>query len=213
MLFNKQMGRPSLTSEEVEAQRAAVVRAAEGLFAELGYDGVTLRAIAKSLGRSPAAPYRYFESKADIFNAARVAAYHRFAGAQEYAARDTDDPAQRLSLLGDAYVQFAIDEPDAYRLMFELKPSEAPRSDKLLEAAERAWAPIREAAGSAVEAGVLRGDAHELAHLLWAGLHGVVSLHLAEKFRHGLALEELREPMKRLLFSGGLATAKRRSKS
>lgn len=197
------MGRPPFSEEQVEEQRAAVVRAAEGLFAELGYDGVTLRAIAKTMGQSPAAPYRYFESKAAIFNAARIAAYERFAAAQERASAEAADPAERLSKLGDAYAQFAVDEPDAYRLMFELKPSEATRCEELEQAGELAWKPLRRAVGEAVDAGVLAGDADVLAHLFWAGLHGIVSLHLAEKFRHGLDLESLRDPMKQLLFMGG----------
>ncbi|MCP5042292.1 MAG: TetR/AcrR family transcriptional regulator [bacterium] len=183
-----------------------MIGAAEGLFAELGYDGVTLRAIAGTIGQSPAAPYRYFESKAAIFHAARIAAYRRFATAQEEAAAKASDPADRLSRLGDAYVQFAVDEPDAYRLMFELKPTDATSSDELDRAGTLAWNPLHRAIAEAVDAGVLLGDAEQLAHLFWAGLHGIVSLQLADKFRHGLDLEALREPMKRLLFAGGHGT-------
>ncbi|MDP6977263.1 MAG: TetR/AcrR family transcriptional regulator [Myxococcota bacterium] len=196
------MGRPPFTDEQIEAQRDSVIRAAEGLFAELGYDGVTLRAIAKMTGQSAAAPYRYFENKAAIFNAARVAAYHRFAAAQAEAAARAANPADRLTRLGDAYVQFAIDEPDAYRLMFELKPSEAARAPEVEEGGAMAWQPLRDAIGEAVEAGAISGDPDVLAHLFWAGLHGITSLHLADKFRHGLDLLALRDPMKTLLFSG-----------
>lgn len=197
------MGRRPFSEEQVEGQRSSVIRAAEGLFAELGYEGVTLRAIANTMGQSPAAPYRYFESKAAIFNASRVAAYKRFAAAQEASSDEATDSIDRISRLGDAYTQFAIDEPDAYRLMFELKPSEAARTEELDEAGSLAWQPLRDAIGEAVDDGFLEGDADVLAHLFWAGLHGVVSLHLAAKFRHGLDLESLRAPMKQLLFMGG----------
>ncbi len=201
------MGRPPFSEDQIEAQRDCVIRAAEGLFAELGYDGVTLRAIAEMTGQSAAAPYRYFENKAAIFNAARVAAYHRFAAAQEEAAAKAANPADRLSLLGDAYVQFATDEPDAYRLMFELKPSEAARTPGVEEGGAMAWQPLRNAIGQAVEARVLVGDADVLAHLFWAGLHGIVSLQLADKLRHGIDLMALRDPMKTLLFDGSQGTS------
>ena len=56
---------------------------------------------------------------------------------------------------------------------------------------------------AAVDAGLLAGDAEQLAHLFWAALHGIVSLHLAGKLTHGLGLEELSEPMQRLVFAGG----------
>jgi AcrR family transcriptional regulator len=172
------------------------------LFAAHGYAGVTLRGLAGELGQSPTAAYRYFDCKADIFTAARVRASERFARVQEEVSRGSGQPLERLSRLGTAYIQFAIDEPDAYRLIFELKPPDTVRSAELKAASERAFAPLRETIGCVVDAGVLHGDAHELAHLFWAGLHGLASLHLAGKLDHGRSLEQLRDPMKRLLFLG-----------
>jgi AcrR family transcriptional regulator len=201
------MGRQRFSPEELEAQRARVVRAAEGLFAEHGYAGVTLRSLAEALGQSPTAAYRYFEGKAAIFTAARIAAYDRFAEAQEKACREAPDPAEQLDCLGSAYAQFAVDEPDAYRLMFELKQPEAARTPELRRAEDRAWAPLHETMQTAVAAGLLQGEPAPLAHLFWAGLHGLVSLHLAGKLSHGLGLADLHEPMKQLLFAGGHAPA------
>lgn len=192
----------------MEAQRARVVSAAERLFAERGYEGVTLRGLAEALGQSPTAAYRYFAGKAAIFTAARIAAYERFAEAQEQVVRETADPAERLSRLGSAYVQFALDEPDAYRLMFELKQPADAATAALREAEHRGWAPLRDAVGEAVAAGLLQGGSDQLAHLLWAGLHGVVSLHLAGKLSYGIGLEDLHEPMKQLLFAGGHTSSK-----
>jgi AcrR family transcriptional regulator len=200
------MGRQSFSQKEVDAQRARVVQAAEVLFAERGYEGVTLRALATSLGQSPTAAYRYFDGKAAIFEAARIAAYQRFAEAQEQVGRLVTNPADHLARLGTAYVEFAVREPDAYRLIFELKQSEDGRSAELQAAADRSWIPLYAAIEVAVGTGVLKGDPSKLAHLFWAGLHGIVSLHLAGKLRHGLDLQALQEPMKQLLFAGSYAT-------
>ena len=196
------MGRHSFSPEEVEAQRARVVQAAESLFAEHGYQGVTLRGLAKALDQSPTAAYRYFDGKAAIFTAARTAAHHRFAEAQEQAAREGANPADRLDRLGTAYFAFAVDEPDAYRLMFELKQPDDARTPDLAEAEGRSFAPLNESIAAAVADGFLAGDPFELAHLFWAGLHGVVSLYLAGKLRHGVGLDVLEQSMKQLLFAG-----------
>ena len=196
------MGRRPLSPEAIEAHRARAVRAAEHLFAAYGYEGVTLRALASALGRSHTAVYRYFDGKAEIFEAARIAAYDRFAEAQEQVLREIADPRARLGGLGGAYVYFAREEPDAYRLMFELKPP-GEASPEMRAAEQRAWLPLREAIGSAVEADLLRGDPELLAHLFWAALHGIVSLELAGKLSFGLGLDDLEAPMKRLLFEGG----------
>ena len=199
------MGRHPLSAEEIEAQRARVVRAAERLFAEKGYEGVTLRALAQSLGRSHTSAYRYFADKAEIFAAARTAAYGRFAEAQEQATREPGELTERLVRLGEAYVRFALDEPDAYRLMFELKRPAG--SGATSDAEERAWQPLRETIGLAIDAGLLQGDPDVVAHLFWAGLHGLLSLHLAGKLRHGISFEDLEPPMRMMLVAGNLGTA------
>ena len=201
------MGRPAYTKNQVESRLNAIIHAAESLFAELGYEGVTMRAIGIVTGQSAAAPYRYFESKADIFNAARVAAYRRFRRAQESAALAASDPSDRLARLADAYLQFAIDEPDGYRLMFELKPSDAARTEAVDTATRLAMQPLRTALEKAVDAGAVKGHADQLAHLFWASLHGLASLHLAKKFHGEQDLATLRDPMKTLLAEGCFATS------
>jgi len=50
-------------------RRAAILNAAEELFAKHGYDGVTLRSIAKRAGVDLALPNYYFGPKRDLFDA------------------------------------------------------------------------------------------------------------------------------------------------
>jgi len=197
------MGRHPLSEAEVAEHRAHVVRVAEGLFAAHGFEGVTLRAIAKAVGHSHTAVYRYFSGKADIFAAARTAAYERFAERLEQVGRETHAAFERLSRLGLVYVEFALHDPDGYRLMFELKQPERSRPPHLREAEDRAFAPLLEAISACVAEGTLDGEPRELAHLFWAALHGIVSLRLAGKLTHGCRLEDLEGPMKRLIFRGG----------
>jgi len=69
------MPRAALSQSEVDEFRDALCETATRLFAEQGYQGVTMRALATSLGCSPMTPYRYFENKAEIFEAVRSAAF------------------------------------------------------------------------------------------------------------------------------------------
>lgn len=194
----------NLSGEEVEAFRERLRDVAERQFAERGFEGVSLRSITEELGCSRMTPYRYFESKADIFAAVRTSAYLRFATAQEKAAADADDPVARLTALGRTYIRFALEQPNAYRLMFELAQPDPGGHPELREAEARAWAPIRDGIAAAIEAGVLTGDVDVVAHAFWAGVHGMVSLHLAGKLVHGATLEALAEPMLVQLFRGAL---------
>lgn len=195
------MARAALTEDEIASFRAEICRAATRLFAEHGYAGVTLRGISAELGCSPMTPYRYFEDKEAIFNSVRAAAFERFAQALQSASSKV--PAeQQLAVMGNAYVQFALDEPHAYRVMFELGQA-LDHDDPELKAGESsAWGQLRGAVSRSVEAGVVDGDPDQLAHFYWATLHGLVSLHLAGKLQLGLSLNELAPQMLRAVLDG-----------
>jgi len=64
-----------LSEDEIQDFRTSLCEVAERLFADCGYEGVTLRAIAAELGCSPMTPYRYFDNKEAIFTAVRMAAF------------------------------------------------------------------------------------------------------------------------------------------
>jgi len=194
--------RAALSPVEIEAFRDRIREAAARLFASAGYSAVTMRAVAAEVGCSPMTPYRYFASKEHIFAVVRAEAFRRFADAQERGIRGVEDPEERLRALGRVYADFAIRDPDSYRLMFEL--GQAPVSDhpELLRESERAWCVIRDAVGTAIEAGVLSGDPETVAHVFWAGTHGIVSLELAGKLQLGHRLEDLIEPMAQTLIEG-----------
>jgi AcrR family transcriptional regulator len=202
------MPRSALRPEEIEAFQEELCRVATRRFAEHGYAGVTLRALASELGCSPMTPYRYFRNKAEIFEAVRAAAFRRFAEAQEAAARAQSDPTLRLRALGRAYLGFAGEDPDAYRIMFELDQDPQPSYPELVKQEPQAWLPLRNAVDVAIEAGCLEGHPDTVAHLFWAGLHGIVSLHLAGKLKLGRRLEELAEPMMDTLFRGNRPLAR-----
>ncbi|UCH29447.1 MAG: TetR/AcrR family transcriptional regulator [Myxococcales bacterium] len=165
--------------------------AAMGLFAAHGYRGVTLRSLAKVLGVSAMTPYRYFENKEELFAMVRTEAFRRFADAQRDAADGTEEPKDALRMLGRAYVSFALDEPDAYHIMFEPLQAPAGTYPELEAEQARAFSYLHGAVEALIDAGVMEGDSLRRAHFLWAQVHGLVSLHLAGKLVMGCSLEDL----------------------
>src|SRR5437763_17005945 len=108
-----------LSEADVADFRERLCEAAERLFAEQGPDAVTMRQLAAELGVSPMTPYRYFEDKNDILAAVRANGFTRFAQALE-TARDSTSGARAIgSAVGKAYVEFALSNPHAYKLMFD----------------------------------------------------------------------------------------------
>lgn len=178
------MPRVALAADAIAAFRERATAAATRLFAAHGYDAVTMRAVADELGVSPMTSYRYLAGKDELFALVRAAAFRRFADRLEAAAGRGAakglDPIARLYRLKRAYVEFAVAEADAYRIMFELRqPDDAARSPELAAESRRAFGCLHDAVRDAVTAGALEGEPLTLAHLLWASTHGLVSLHLA----------------------------------
>ena len=187
------MPRLALTSDQIEEFRDRAVEVATRLFAERGYEGMTMRALATELGCSPMTPYRYFENREELFGLVRVDAFRRFADQQERAYLSGEDTRDTLVKLKQAYIDFAVEEPNAYSIMFQLTP--VPRSDfpNLNEESYRGFSYLVKATHKAVEEGMFEGDPLTIAHILWSNTHGLVSLHLSGRLLAGRSLEELAE--------------------
>lgn len=196
------MPRAALSRAEIDAFRESLCEVAARRFGEHGYAGVTLRALAAELGVSPMTPYRYFRDKDEIFAAVRAAAFGRFADSQWRVFGEEPDPEARLTALSRAYVDFARTAPHDYRLIFEMNRPNDRAHAPLVAEAQRAWEPLRRAVAEAITAGVLAGDPDTVAHLFWAGLHGLVSLELAGTLQQRRTLDELLAPMERTLIEG-----------
>jgi len=170
-----------LSSDDVEAFRARLCEAAERLFAEHGIEAVTMRELAQALGVSPMTPYRYFKDKDAILAAVRAAAFTRFAARLEAASGETAQPLHRSRNAGQAYVDFALSEPQAYRLMFDLSQPTEGDYPELQAAIVRARRTMTVHIEAMIAAGQLEGDAELIGHLFWSVLHGMLMLQLTGK--------------------------------
>lgn len=179
------MGRPVLTDEEVQAFRRRACDAAMTLFDELGYDHFSLRALARELGCSHATPYRYFEGKDALFAEVRAEGFRRFAAFLTARLEASSEPRRRLRILARAYFDFAQEQPAAFRIIFELGQPTPEDYPGVNEAASAAWGVLVGVVEEAIDAGVLAGRSGHLAHVMWAGIHGVATLELAHKLTMG----------------------------
>jgi AcrR family transcriptional regulator len=182
--------RPPLSAAEIAAFRERLVKVATRLFAAHGFEGVTMRAVADALGVSPMTSYRYVTDKEQLVDWVRTEAFRRFADVQASVASRKLAPGKRVHELGRAYIEFALRQPDSYRIMFELnQPQDS--SAELEAEVERSHSFLHDAVEELVRDGVLSGDPLSLAHLFWAVTHGLVTLHLAQKLSMGRDIREL----------------------
>jgi hypothetical protein len=68
--------------------------------------------------------------------------------------------------------------------MFEMNPlTGVERYPELVTQQIRGWEPLQRGVAAAIASGALAGDATHLAHVFWAAVHGIVSLHLAGTYK------------------------------
>jgi AcrR family transcriptional regulator len=195
------MPRP-LSAPEIHEFRDKLCDAATGLFAKHGREGFTLRALTAELGVSAMTPYRYFKDKDEILAAVRARAFDRFAETLEKAFAGEGSTMERAARVGDAYVRFAFDEPDSYRLMFDLtQPGEENHPD-LVRAATRARNTMTEHVRDLIAEGILQGDPVVMGYVFWAALHGAIVLQMAGKLGPDCEFAPLREAIMHALYRG-----------
>ncbi|GII57137.1 TetR family transcriptional regulator [Planotetraspora thailandica] len=162
-----------------EIKQVALNQLAEG-----GPQALSLNAVAKTLGVSGPALYRYFGSRDSLLTDLVVDAYHDLAAALEAAvAKEEAGPAERLLALGYAYRAWAVGEPHRYRLLFRapLHGYDA-HSDPLVQASRLAMGVAVDVLTGLGDSGESPASTATRATTLWARLHGLVSLEIEGNF-------------------------------
>jgi len=149
--------------------RAEMLRAAEKILEEQGLAGLSLRAAARRAGVSHNAPYRHFADRDALLAALAAEAFAQLGRALEAAA------AQGPRARGEAYVRFALERPQRFRLMFggtvriEAYPALREAAARTYQALVRAFEPVAGAQGAATAAAAAWSLVHGLAQLLLDG--------------------------------------------
>jgi AcrR family transcriptional regulator len=172
---------------EGERLREEILVAAKALLAETGdADAVSVRAVAERVGVSTPSIYLHFADKATLLDAVCLDVFTELDTLMEQAATDVEDPFEGLRQRGLAYVRFALQNPEHYRLVMMRMPGHESYSgdefgrDDIVAGAT--YHHLTDAVRRCVEAGVFAPEANPelIATTLWAAAHGAVSLCLAK---------------------------------
>lgn len=181
----------SLSEKEVAEFRTKICATAFRLFAEKGTAGITMRELAAALKVSAMTPYRYFQDKDEILAELRAQAFERFIKAIQQVRSDSNDLLQNAFAMRDAYVRFALADPDSYRLMFDLTQPDMDKYPALQRAITQANTVLAGHIRDLVTAGYLKGDPEIIGRTLWALTHGIVCLELAGKLAPEMQVDRL----------------------
>jgi AcrR family transcriptional regulator len=156
--------------------RAELVAAAHELVQQEGYEGLTIRKLAKRVGYAPMSVYSYFADKQDILYALAEDAFDALARRIE--GHQADDPLEALRAVMVEYAAFGLGNPNEYRIVATTEQVTPP--EKLVPGQPEERNPAMELLVSRVEAcvkaGKLSGDPRAISTMLWAVGHGTISL-------------------------------------
>ncbi|MGP2493770.1 TetR/AcrR family transcriptional regulator [Mesorhizobium sp. PUT5] len=168
--------------QQKAAMRSELIAAAHKLVQEEGYEGLTIRKLAKRVGYAPMSVYSYFADKQDILLALAQDAFETLARRIEE--NRSDDPLEALKAVMVEYAAFGLGNPNEYRIVFmteKVRPQTGKTFAEMTEG-NPAMKVLVARVEACVATGKLRGDPRAIATMLWAVGHGTISLLITFPF-------------------------------
>lgn len=107
-----------------ELTRDMIMNAARDLFADKGYEHVSMRQIAKELGYSHGALYYHFKNKAELFYALVESHFTMLNKVLEKIMEKNLEPHEKLKQIFIGYIEFGLTYQSHYEIMFLIKDQE-----------------------------------------------------------------------------------------
>lgn len=165
-----------------ESLRRSILEHAGRMLLEEGVHGISMRKLSKQLGTSTMVLYNCFENKQDILNELYLQGYEQLKRRLEEVPK-TDDPKDYLIALGWAYRRAALANVPAYFLMQSRSVPGFTVPEESLRKSRESFVVLESAIKACIDAGLMvPGSPKETAQILWATIHGVISLQLFGHF-------------------------------
>jgi AcrR family transcriptional regulator len=167
---------------EGHQRRGEILKAAKRIYAEEGIERATMRRVAEMSKLSTAAIYIYFKDKEALLAAIRDETFAALEACTAEAADQATDPRERVLRRLQAYLAYAMANPDVYRITFHSRLIRTPRRGRPTTMGQdragnaftsllRDVSAVLEGAGHHDEARAYVG-----AEAAWASIHGLAML-------------------------------------
>ena len=172
--------------------RSSLIKATVEMISKQGVEAITMRNLSSWVGVSRTAAYRHFSNKMDLLTATATEGFKQFSLELRVARLDySEDEIGRFRLMGQAYVEFAIQNPAYYRLMFG--DISIQQTETLTEAANTAFAELVAILLTLQEVEKIKVEDEKMqASFVWSLMHGFSSLLINDKLQH---IDDLTEEM------------------
>lgn len=153
------------------------------MLVEEGFGKMSMRKIASQVGVSATSIYLHFKNKDDLLLELIDTSIARLSDKLENQLRDFDNPVQKLQKLAESYIEFALNNPQEYEIIYMVRSEEMPKFPKKKFRQVR---KIYELLADIIEQGRRQGllevkNSITSAYTFWAQLHGVASVIISKR--------------------------------
>jgi AcrR family transcriptional regulator len=154
---------------------AALRSTAAAVIAERGLADFSLREVARRAGVSHNAPAHHFGDVRGLLTSLAVEGFKKLYETTAAAAAAHDDPIERLSAIGIAYVELAKSHPGYCAVMFRIDVIDCDDA-AMLQHAEQAYGVLERSVTALIESEGVNAPVDDVAWLCWSAMQGLVTL-------------------------------------
>lgn len=191
------MGIVARKEKQKQEIRSLILEESMKLFVEEGFSKVSVRKIAQRIQYSPTTLYLYFKDKNEILFYCCESGFKKMLE-QNIALALISDPIERLHQMGVNYLNFGLEYPEYYDLMFI---QEAPMSALIdmgagWSSGDQALEALKMIVQDAMDKGlIVPAKVETVAMAVWSMVHGLVSLAIRQRLDKLVAAEEVENTM------------------
>ncbi|MFZ5912474.1 MAG: TetR/AcrR family transcriptional regulator [Chloroflexota bacterium] len=164
----------------------ALIKAGVEILADEGVGALSLRKVARQAGVSHAAPYSHFADKQALIAAISTEGFKQlYEQIKSVIEKYWQNPETLLIETAWAYVQFALSEPDRFKLMFSSVLEKEKDYPEFVEISQENFLQLVNIVETCQQAGVLKSGASDVVAVsIWSTVHGFTSLLLEGQISH-----------------------------
>jgi AcrR family transcriptional regulator len=160
--------------------RSDILNQACELYLQGGIEAVSMRRLARDLGVTAPALYKHYASREAMLLDVVSEAY-RLCGEHLTVSLSGSTPRERFRLSGEGYLNFALQHPKFYEMMYAPAHTLGVEAfpDELTARMNGVGQFFNDRVRECIDAGLLQPlDAQEVSLTLWAHAHGLISIYL-----------------------------------
>lgn len=185
-----------------EDLKKEILKAARELFTERGWESTSIRNIAEKIEYSPATIYLYYKDKNEIIFDLHREGFRLLVSYLDVLT-GVNEPFERLKAMGRAYIRFALDNQDTYKLIFVMEePMKHVDSCAAQDwdEGDKAFGLLMQTVSDCQSVGYFKNlQAVNLSFMIWSTMHGLCTLRTSGHLGHVGLIREGNKNMDDLL--------------